>query len=189
MTKGTLKRENPVAELVKWQIDPMHSGAHFTVRHMMVSNVHGEFKLTGSVVLDTREFRNSAVEAVIDTSTVDTREPARDEHLRSADFFDVQKFPSMNFKSKRIEGSPDEGFTLAGDLSLHGVTREVVFTVDPLSPEIKDPYGNIRIGTSAKAKIDRKDFGLHWNAVLETGGIAVGNQVNITLEIELIKSA
>jgi polyisoprenoid-binding protein YceI len=179
----------PAAQQVSWEIDPLHSAAHFSVRHMMISNVHGEFKLTGSVSIDAKEFRNSSVEALIDASMIDTREPARDDHLRSADFFDVQKFPSLIFRSTRIEGSPDAGFTLSGKLTIHGVTREVTFEVEPLSPETKDPYGNVRIGTSARTKIDRKDFGLHWNAALETGGVLVGTQVNITLEIELIKKA
>lgn len=191
-TKGTqpdtAKRE-PAPGLVKWQIDPLHSSAHFSVRHMMISNVRGEFKLTGSVLLDPQDFGKSSVEAVIDASTVDTREPARDEHLRSADFFDAKQFPSMTFRSTRITGSPAEGFGLKGNLTIHGVTREVTFDVEPLSPEIKDPYGNIRMGTSAGTKIDRKDFGLHWNAVLETGGALVGNQVNISLEIELLKAS
>ena len=189
LTHKTLVNSKPATDLVKWEIDPLHSAAHFSVRHMMISNVHGEFKLAGSVLIDPQEFNNSKVEAVIDASTVDTREPARDQHLRSEDFFDVQKFPSLTFKSTSIEGSPDEGFALSGNLTIHGVTREVTFVVEPLSPEMKDPYGNLRIGTSARARIDRKDFGLHWNAALETGGVLVGTQVNITLEIELIKAS
>ncbi len=183
----TLVDPNAAATLSKWQIDSAHSAAHFSVRHMMISNVHGQFQLTGSVTLDSDEFENSKVEAVIDASTIDTRMQARDEHLRSADFFDVQNYPSLTFSSTRIQGSRDEGFELSGKLTIHGVTREVTFSVDPLSPETKDPYGNVRIGTSAHAKIDRKDFGLHWNAALETGGVVVGNQIAITLEIELIK--
>lgn len=173
----------------KWQIDPMHSAARFSVRHMMISNMHGQFQLTGSVKLDPNEFTNSKVEAVIDASTIDTRMPARDEHLRSADFLDVQKYPSLTFNSTRIQGSRDGGFKLSGNLTIHGVTREVTFSVDPLSPEMKDPYGNVRVGTSAYAKIDRKDFGLQWNAALETGGVVVGNEVTITLELELIKES
>lgn len=183
-----MKNESTAGQnLVKWQIDPLHSAAHFSVRHMMISNVHGEFKLSGTVLTDPKEFANSSVEAIIDASTIDTREAARDKHLRSADFFDVEKYPSLEFRSKKIVGSPEEGFSLLGDLTIHGVTREVAFDVESLSPETKDPYGNLRIGTSARTKIDRKDFGLHWNAALETGGVLVGNQVNITLEIELIK--
>jgi polyisoprenoid-binding protein YceI len=177
---------NTVATVI-WQIDPMHSAAHFSVRHMMISNVHGEFKMSGVVQIDPKEFGNSTVEAVIDASTIDTREPARDKHLRSADFFDVEKYPSLTFKTTRISGSADEGFSLIGNLTIHGVAREVAFEVEPLSPETKDPYGNVRLGTSARTKIDRKDFGLQWNAALETGGVVVGNQVNISLEIELIK--
>ena len=186
---GTLVDSNTATTLGKWQIDPAHSAAHFSVRHMMISNVHGELKLTGCVMLDPNEFVNSKVEAVIDASTVDTRMPARDEHLRSADFFDVQKYPSLTFSSTRIQGSRDDGFDLSGYLTIHGVTRDVTFSVDPLSPEMKDPYGNVRIGTSAHTKIDRKDFGLHWNSALETGGVVVGNEVTITLELELIKES
>jgi polyisoprenoid-binding protein YceI len=177
------------ADLIKWQMDPMHSAAHFSVRHMMISNVHGEFKLEGSVLIDPKEFNNSKVEATIDASTIDTREAARDKHLRSADFFDVEKFPELTFVSTRIVGSAEDGFALTGNLTIRGITRAVTFDVEPLSPETKDPYGNVRIGASARTRIDRKDFGLHWNAALETGGVVVGNQVNITLEIELIKEA
>jgi polyisoprenoid-binding protein YceI len=190
MTVQTLIDEpdsKAVTDLVKWQIDPMHSAAHFSVRHMMISNVHGEFKLQGSVQIDPKEFNHSKVEAVIDASTIDTREAARDKHLRSADFFDVEKFPKLTFVSTHIVGSAEGGFTLQGNLTIHGITRAVTFDVEPLSPETKDPYGTLRIGTSARTRIDRKDFGLHWNAALETGGVVVGNQVNITLEIELIK--
>lgn len=175
------------AGLVKWQIDPMHSAAHFSVRHMMISNVHGEFKMEGSALMDPEDFKNSKVKAEIDASTIDTREAARDKHLRSSDFFDVEKFPKLTFVSTQIVGSAENGFALTGNLTIRGISREVTFDVEPISQETKDPYGNVRIGVSARAKIDRKDFGLHWNAVLETGGVVVGNQVNITLEIELIK--
>jgi polyisoprenoid-binding protein YceI len=187
--KTTGSDSKPATDPIKWKIDPMHSAAHFSVRHMMISNVHGEFKLEGSVLVDPREFNNSKVKAVIDASTIDTREAARDKHLRSADFFDVDKFPNLTFVSTRIVGSAGDGFALTGDLTIHGITREVTFDVESLSPETKDPYGNVRIGASARTKIDRKDFGLHWNAALEAGGVVVGNQVNITLEIELIKEA
>jgi polyisoprenoid-binding protein YceI len=190
MTVQTLIHEpdaKTAAGRVQWQIDPMHSAAHFSVRHMMISNVHGEFKLEGSVWMDPKEFNNSEVNAAIDASTIDTREAARDKHLRSADFFDVDKFPQLTFVSTRIVGSAEEGFALTGNLTIHGITRAVTFDVEPLSPETKDPYGNVRIGASARTRIDRKDFGLHWNAALEMGGVVVGNQVNITLEMELIK--
>jgi polyisoprenoid-binding protein YceI len=190
MTVQTLIHEpdaKTAAGRVQWQIDPMHSAAHFSVRHMMISNVHGEFKLEGSVWMDPKEFNNSEVNAAIDASTIDTREAARDKHLRSADFFDVDKFPQLTFVSTRIVGSAEDGFALTGNLTIHGITRAVTFDVEPLSPETKDPYGNVRIGASARTRIDRKDFGLHWNAALEMGGVVVGNQVNITLEMELIK--
>ncbi len=179
----------PSSRTLSWQIDPMHSSAHFSVRHMMISNVRGEFKMAGSVLLDPEHAGNSSVEAVIEASSVDTREPARDEHLRSADFLDAKQFPSMTFRSARIEGSPKEGFRMTGDLTIRGVTREVTFEVEPLSQEMTDPYGNVRVGTSAATKLDRRDFGLQWNAVLEAGGVLVGNPVNINLEVELLKPA
>ena len=143
MTVQTLINEpdsKAVTDLVKWQIDPMHSAAHFSVRHMMISNVYDEFKLEGSVLIDLKEFNNSKVEAAIDASTIDTREETRDKHLRSADFFDVEKFPKLTFVSTRIAGSAGNGFSLTGNLTIHGATREVTFDVEPLSPETKDPY-------------------------------------------------
>jgi polyisoprenoid-binding protein YceI len=177
-------------EPLLWQIDPVHSSAHFSVRHMMVSNVRGEISnISGAVKLYPGDPGRSSVEAVLDASSIQTREPARDAHLRSADFLDVEKFPNITFKSMRVEGSMAEGLRAMGNLTIHGVTREVALEVEPLSPEIKDPYGNIRMGTSAATKIDRRDFGLTWNAALETGGLLVGTEIKITLEIELTKTA
>lgn len=173
-----------------WQIDPSHASAQFSVRHMMVSNVRGEFsRVTGSVRLDSNDVSRSSIEAVIDASSIQTREPARDQHLRSADFLDVERYPVITFTSRSVEGSAGAGFRVTGDLTIRGVTRLVVLDVEPLSPEIKDPYGNVRVGTSGATKIDRRDFGLTWNGVLETGGVLVGNEVKITLDVELIKAA
>ena len=172
----------------EWNIDPTHSAAHFSVRHLMISNVRGEFsKLSGSVVLDPADLTRSNVEVNLETSSINTREPQRDEHLRSADFFDVANHPSITFRSKRITASGPEQFKLAGDLTIRGVSKEVTFDVEGPTPAIKDPWGNMRSGVSATAKINRKDFGLVWNAVIESGGVAVGDQVSITIEAELVQ--
>ena len=177
------------AEATKWAIDASHSVAHFTVRHMMVTNVRGQFSgVTGSVVLG-KNLNESSVTASIDVSTVDTREAKRDAHLRSPDFFDVEKYPAMTFTSKSVESAEGDTFKLRGDLSMHGVTKEVVLEVELADGQSKDPYGNIRRGASAQLKLNRKDFNLGWNVVLETGGIAVSEQVKIEIELALIKQA
>ncbi len=170
----------------QWQIDPAHSAAHFKVRHLMVSNMRGEFgKLKGNVVLDPSDLTKSAIEVSVETATIDTREPQRDEHLRSADFLDVANHPAMTFQSKRIAVGGEGEFKLTGDLTIRGVTREVTFDVEGPAPAVKDPWGNVRTGVTATAKINRKDFGLTWNALIEGGGILVGDEVSITFEGEL----
>jgi polyisoprenoid-binding protein YceI len=170
-----------------WEIDTAHSSAQFTVRHLMISNVRGEFsKVTGRVNFDGDDLARSSVEATVDVSTINTREPDRDAHLRSPDFFDVAKFPAMTFKSRRVEMNSDGSRKLIGDLTLRGVTRQVTFHVEGPTPAVKDPWGKWRRGASAAAKINRKDFGLTWNAALETGGVLVGDEVSITLDIELV---
>jgi polyisoprenoid-binding protein YceI len=174
----------------QWQIDPAHSAAHFSVRHLMISNVRGEFtKLSGSALLNPVDPAKSSVEITIEAASVNTREPQRDEHLRSADFFDVAKYPSLTFRSKRVEALGAENFKLAGDLTIHGVTKEVTFDVEGPTAAIKDPWSNIRAGVTASAKINRKDFGLVWNALTEAGGVVVGEEVKITIEAELIQQA
>jgi polyisoprenoid-binding protein YceI len=177
-----------IASASTWSIDPDHSNIGFKVRHLMVSNVRGNFNtFTGTVELDDKDITRSKVNVSIDTASVNTNVQKRDEHLRSADFFDVAKYPTMTFVSKKIAKVDDNRFKVTGDLTLHGVTREVVLDMDGLSPESKDPWGNLRRGTTATTTINRKDYGLTWNAVLETGGVAVGDEVAITLEIEMIK--
>jgi polyisoprenoid-binding protein YceI len=172
-----------------WNIDPDHSNAGFSVKHLMISNVKGSFdKQTGVVEIDDKDITRSKVAVTIDTASINTRVQKRDEHLRSADFFDVAKYPAMTFVSKKVARAGSGGLTVSGDLTIHGITREVVLNVAPLSQESKDPWGNIRRGTSATTKINRKDFGLTWNKALETGGVVVGDDVNITLEIEMIKA-
>jgi polyisoprenoid-binding protein YceI len=177
-----------IASAAIWTIDPDHSNVGFKVRHLMVSNVKGSFeKFTGTVDINDKDITKSKVEVSIDTNSINTGVAKRDEHLRSADFFDVAKFPTMTFVSKKVVKAGKERLKVTGDLTLHGVTKEVVLDVEAISRESKDPWGNIRRGTTATAKINRKDFGLVWNKALETGGVAVGEEVLITLEIEMIK--
>ena len=171
-----------------WTIDSDHSNVGFKVRHLMVSNVKGSFeKHTGTVEIDDKDITKSKVEVSIDTNSINTNVQKRDEHLRSADFFNVAKFPTMTFVSKKVATAGKDNLKVTGDLTLHGVTRQVVLDVEGLSKESKDPWGNMRRGATATTTINRKDFGLVWNKALETGGVAVGEEVTITLEIEMIK--
>ena len=180
----------PGPKTTQWQIDPAHSAAHFSVRHLMISNVRGEFgKVSGNVVLDSADLTKSTVEVSADTATIDTREPQRDEHLRSADFLGVANHPAITFRSKRITAAGADRFKVAGDLTIRGNTREVTLDVEGPTPPIKDPWGNVRTGVSATTKINRKDFGLVWNALTETGGVVVGDEVSITFEAELVQKA
>lgn len=180
---------SPQTAITTWNIDPVHSVAEFKVRHMMISNVKGQFtNLKGTVALNDADITKSQVEASIDATSINTREPQRDAHLKSPDFFDVEKFPTLSFKSTRISRAGDGELTVAGDLTIHGVTRNVVFNVEGPTAPTKDPWGNTRIGLSATTKINRKDFGLTWNAALETGGILVGDEVTITLDVQFVKA-
>jgi polyisoprenoid-binding protein YceI len=172
-----------------WNIDAAHSAAEFKVKHMMISSVRGRFTgIKGSLELDEADVTNSRVEASLDAASINTGDPQRDAHLRSADFFDVEKFPTLSFKSTRVARSGDGELAVTGDLTIHGVTRSVVFAVEGPSSPVKDPYGNIRVGLAATTKINRKDFGLIWNAALETGGILVGEEVTISLDVQFVKS-
>ena len=180
---------SPKTTTTTWNIDPVHTAAEFKVKHMMVSNVKGHFTaVKGVLTLDTNALTNSHVEASIDAASINTRDPQRDTHLQSADFFDVEKFPTLSFKSTQIDCISDRELAVAGDLTIHGVTRKVVFTVEGPTPPSKDPWGNTRMGLSATTKINRKDFGLIYNAALETGGILIGEEVTITLEVECVKA-
>jgi len=173
-----------------FQIDPAHSTAHFVVRHMMITNVHGSFGgVKGTVSYDPADPTQTKIEATIDAATVSTMDAQRDAHLRSADFLDVEKFPTITFKSTRIEQADDGEAKITGDLTLHGVTRPVVLLVEGPIAGGKDPFGNVRFGASATGKIKRSDFGLTWNAALETGGILVGDDLKIELEVSLIELA
>jgi len=171
-----------------WAIDPVHSTAAFTVRHMMINNVRGEFgKVTGTLVLDGKDITKSTVEATIDAATVNTHNADRDSDLRSDHFFDVAKYPNLSFKSTQVEQAGPGKLRVIGDLTMHGVTRSVVLDVDGPSPEVKDPWGNTRIGASASTRINRKDWGLTYNKALETGGVLVGDEIAITLDLEFVK--
>ena len=170
-----------------WNIDPAHSVAEFKVKHMMISNVKGQFTaLKGSIQLDETDITNSSIEATIAVNSLSTGEPQRDAHLKSADFFDADTYATMNFKSTEVAKRGEGELSVAGDLTIHGITLPVVFAVEGPSAPGKDPWGNTRVGISAATKISRKDFGLTWNAALETGGILVGEEVYISLEVEFI---
>ena len=172
-----------------YQIDGAHSTAQFVVRHMMITNVRGGFGgVKGTVVWDHDDPAQSSIEAEIDVNTINTRDEQRDAHLRSADFFDAANFPTITFKSTKIVRTSEDERTVTGDLTIHGVTREVTLNVEGHSAETRDPWGNIRIGASATTRIKRSDFGLKWNAALETGGVLVGDDVKIELEVSMVKS-
>ena len=176
------------ASTITWKLDPAHSSAEFKVKHMMISNVKGTFSgLTGTLTEHTSDSSLSSIEASIPVATVSTGDPQRDAHLKSADFFDAEKYPEMTFKSTRVQKKGDEEYSVTGDLTMHGVTKSVTFAVEGPSAPGKDPWGNTRIGLSATTKINRKDFGLIWNATLETGGFLVGEEVQITVEAQFIK--
>jgi polyisoprenoid-binding protein YceI len=171
-----------------WKIDPAHTNVEFSVRHLMITTVRGRFAdVSGSVTSDDTDPAKGSVDITIATASIDTREAQRDAHLRSADFFDVETFPTMTFRSTRIEDAVGDRFTLVGDLTIRGVTREVAFSVTS-EGTAKDPWGGHRSGFSATTKIKRSDFGLTWNQLLEAGGVAVGDEVKITIDAELVKA-
>ena len=172
-----------------WKIDPAHSIAEFRVKHMMIANVKGQFsKISGALFLDESDLANSRVEASIEAASIHTRDEQRDAHLKSADFFDTQKFPTLHFKSSGISIVRDGELSVEGNLTIRGTTRKVSFAVEGPTPPAMDPWGNTRVAVSAIAKINRKDFGLTWNAALEAGGILVGDEITITLDIEFVKA-
>jgi polyisoprenoid-binding protein YceI len=177
-----------LASAATWQIDPDHTNIQFKVRHLMVSNVKGVFhKFSGKVELDDNDITRSKVTIAIDTVSLDTGVAKRDEDLRSDHFFDVAKYPTMTFASRKVEKIGADNLKVTGDLTIHGITREVMLDVEGPSAAIKDPWGGMRRGASAATKINRKDFGLTWNKALETGGVLVGDDVAISLEVELVK--
>jgi polyisoprenoid-binding protein YceI len=179
----------PQTTTTTWNIDPAHSVADFKVKHMMISNVRGQFgKVSGVLTLDESDLTKSRVEALIEAGWIETRDAQRDAHLKSADFLHVEKFPTLSFKSTRISLVRDGELSAEGDLTIRGVTRKVQFSAEGPTPPTKDPWGNTRVAVSATTKINRKDFGLTWNTALETGGILVGDEVTINLDVEFIKA-
>jgi len=186
---ATMTLATPQIATTTWNIDPAHSIAEFKIKHMMISNVKGHFaKVSGTLTLNESDLANSHIEASIDASTIETRDAQRDAHLKSGDFFDVEKFPALSFKSTRITLVREGELAVEGDLTIHGVTRNVLFAVEGPTPPARDPWGNTRVAVSASTKINRKDFGLTWNATLEAGGILVGNEVTITLDVQFVKA-
>lgn len=176
-----------LAQTSNWTIDPAHSTAQFTVRHMGISNVSGNFtKVAGSTVLNEKDITQSQVSATIDVSSVDTRVEMRDKDLKSPNFFDVEKYPTMEFKSKRISNTAGK-LQVIGALTIHGTTREVTLHVDGPTPELNDPWGNVRRGFSATTAINRRDFGLVYNNLLKTGEAVVGDNVKIQIDVEMVK--
>ncbi len=171
-----------------WDIDASHSSAHFKVRHLMVSHVRGELgPIAGAVWIDDQDVTRSRVDVSIDARQIATRDDKRDEHLRSADFLDVANHPTVTFKSTRVERAGGDELRVTGDLTIHGTTRPVTLTVESLTPAVADPWGNTKRGATARTKIHRKDCGLQWNVGLEAGGVLVGEEVAIELEVELLK--
>src|SRR5512144_622376 len=178
-----------LAQATTWNLDPAHSSASFTVRHLVISNVRGDFqKFTGAVQLDEKDVSKSTVEATLQAASIDTGIPDRDKHLRSPDFLDAEKFPTITFKSTKVEKGADGKLKVTGDLTMKGVTKPVVLAVDGPTAEIKDPWGNTRRGLSASTTINRKDWGLTWNKTIEAGPV-VGDEVKIAIEGELLKQA
>ena len=173
----------------KWKFDTVHSNVSFSVRHMMISRVHGVFKSwSGTLETDDSHPENTKLEATIETASIDTKEPPRDEHLRSADFFDVANHPTITFDSTSVQKVDGEHFKVIGNLTIRGVTKPVTLEVEHFGRQ-KDPWGGERAGFSAKTAIDRKDFGLTFNIPLEGGGIVVGEKVDITLDVQAVKEA
>ena len=179
----------PQTTTTTWNIDPAHTVAEFKVKHMMIANVKGHFSgVSGVLNRDESNPENDRIEATIEAASIQTRDQQRDAHLKSVDFFHVEKFPTLHFKSTSINVVGEGELSVEGDLTIRGVMRKVRFAVEGPTPPAKDPWGNTRIGVSASTKINRKDFGLTWNAALETGGILVGDDITITLDAQFVKA-
>ena len=177
------------AQPATWTVDTLHSSAHFTVRHMMISTVRGQFGgVKGTVKYDPKNPLASTAEATIDCTTINTGEPKRDSDLKGAEFFDIAKYPVMKFKSKKVETAGQGRLKMTGDLTINAITRQVAMDVEGPTGQVRDPRGRDKIGVSATAKISRKDFGITWNQFMETGGVAVSDEVSITIDLELTKS-
>jgi polyisoprenoid-binding protein YceI len=175
------------AGVTAYKLDPRHSSAQFSVTHLMISTVRGAFHaVNGSVNLDDNDITKSTVDITIDASTVDTNEPDRDKDLKSPNFFDVAKYPTITFKSTRVDHGAPGHLKVTGDLAMHGVTKSVVLDVTVPKPPIKDPWGLERTAVSGTSKLSRQDFGMTWNKTLDSGGVVVSDNVDITLDVEMI---
>lgn len=171
-----------------WQIDPNHSAAQFAVRHLAISTVRGAFtKVNGTIQFDDKDISKSSVEVTIDADSVDTRVPNRDKDLRSDHFFDVQKYPTITFKSTKVEQVEAGKLKVTGDLTIHGVTKPVVLDVEGPTAAVKDPWGNQRAAANVTTKINRQDYGVKWNATMDGGGLVVGDDVAITIDVEMVQ--
>ena len=176
------------AQATTWNIDSAHTSAQFAVRHLVISTVRGQLgKVTGVVNLDDGDLAKSSVAATIDAQGIDTREPKRDEHLRSPDFLDVAKFPTITFKSTKVEKVADDKYRVTGDLTIRGVTKPVVLDVSGSPTPLKDPMGNVKLGGSATTRINRQNFGVSWSKSLDGGGLVVGDDVDVTIDVEVVK--
>ena len=176
------------AATTTWQIDPMHTAAQFSVKHLAISTVRGGFSnVKGTVILDDADISKSSVDVTIDVSTVDTRTPDRDKDLKSDKFFDVAKYPTMTFKSTKVEQAGAGKLKVTGDLTIRGTTKSVVLDVDGPTAPVKDPWGNQRSAVTATTKINRQDFGVKWNATMDNGGVVVGDEVSITIDAEMVQ--
>ena len=173
-----------------WELDPAHTSVQFKVRHMMVSNVRGDFeKVSGNVTYDEDDISRSSADITIDANSINTRVAKRDKHLKSPDFLDAEMYPLLVFRSKRVETAGEGMLKVTGDLTIRGVTREVVLDVEGPTPPVRDLQGKMRVGGTASTTINRKDFGLTWNKAIETGGVVVGDEVEITIDLELVREA
>jgi polyisoprenoid-binding protein YceI len=183
----TTKEKATATSKVLWNVDPTHAHLEFAVKHLMINTVRGKFtEVAGTVRLDPADLSTAEVDVTIAAKCVQTGVQQRDDHLRSGDFFDVEKFPTITFKSRQVTELTPDNYTLLGDLTVHGVTKSVHLTVTP-EGSVKDPWGGERMAFSAHGKVNRKDFGLVWNMVLEAGGVAVADEVRLTIEVELVK--
>ena len=170
-----------------WEIDPAHSNVQFGVRHLMISTVRGKFtKFTATAAGDEKDAAHASVQASVDVASIDTGDEKRDAHLKTPDFFDAEKFPTITFKSTKVEAAGDRRFKLHGDLTMHGVTKPVVLDVEA-TPEVKGMRGETRAGARATTKINRKDFGINWSKSMDGGGVVVGDEVEVTIDVEAVK--
>lgn len=171
-----------------WQLDPSHSAAQFSVRHLAISTVRGGFSnVKGTVIFDDKDVSKSSVDVTIDVSTVDTREPNRDKDLKTDKFFDVEHYPTMTFKSTKVEQASPGKLKITGDLTIRGVTKQVVLDVEGPTAPVKDPWGNQRAAVNATTKINRQDYGVKWNATMDNGGVVVGDEVSINIDAEMVQ--